>query len=625
MSDKYRNKPLYNQIVGRNNVNHNNDNNNFASDAVITGGSEACEPEMQYTFSRQPREPRGSRRSRRSPQEQQEQQKSETFGAIKNGLSYDVVGNVTKSKNIDLVKYTNGLMSLKNDIIASQNRDEFLSRYKNLTEYFVNHEQAKFILFGYYDGLFGSILSKLAEIDVDILLYGSSSLSAVLNKSVFGKSFIPKDLDLCVKNITHEKIIKIDLAIKSLFPDYKIIIIRRPINLTWWVFDQNYLFVCQIQLNILNIDSWADIFITAHGDNVCIGYDVKKGEFTVLTSRWMNFVLMCQTTFMSNLTNFDSLQTLKSSMNKYEKRGFIIKGIITFDNIKEHDDYFNNKSLSASSASASSSLSNGLYGYEATGIATTTNLNSNNATLTNDDRNDNDGEITPTNYRIDIYTKLASAYKLCGDIVISDCVENLYDVTKPFPSMLNLLVSSEREFLDWTLNFEHPNGNMCCVLHCNEVIMVANRNCGHDVSLLANLQVRKFDRCPLCRASFDGVIYNCTTENRAGIFDKKIKSPIVYYDKYFDVKNNKYIKSQSQSQSQSKSKSNYDIIDHDGGIETFNPNDIDIIVDSDVDSDVDFDVDFDVDSDVDSDVDHYGGVGLRIKNSPKQKDKKYSK
>ena len=433
----------------------------------------------------------------------------------KNNIKNPVSNNVSK--------YLNGLYKLKQDIINSDNPDKFLAEYTNdqclscknnksntcdIMQNFIPAKDAIDRMYTFQNGLFGKIIEKLSESNIDILVAGSTGLAAVLRRK--GNSnrykFEPKDMDIYVKNITDEKIRKIDMKIRELFSKdkYNIYIVRRPITITWWIFDKDDVFVTEIQLNILQIRTFAEPFIVHHSDIVAIGYDIKNQQFIVLEQRWNNFVSKFPNAYMTNLNSYDNKSKLISAVNKYNARGFTIKSLIVYNDINDK--------------------------------------------FQPDNSNMHISDDSSGNKLIDKFT---SSYNSCPDIIISDNIDLMYDPTQQFPSLIEIRnINEKHEFVKYVLDFEYPNGYECFVNYEKHQYVVANVNCMHNISFKAFILMgSKFRQCPICRAHFNPVVYKITDDRKEAIKsfqnrNTKLKSHYLCKDNYFtvslnDIKRNK--------------------------------------------------------------------------------------
>lgn len=232
--------------------------------------------------------------------------------------------------------YLNKLQLLQKSLLISSNPDVFLSEYNNqicskckeenipckINDILLPSDDAIGKMKTFHNGIFGKIIRQFETLNFSVLIAGSSGIAAVLKKTHDFVGFEPKDLDIYVKDITDEKIILIDKAIRNVFPEDKVLIIRRPLTLTWWIYNKYYKFKMEIQLNVLKIRSWADIFIMYHSDLVSIGYDVGEKKFVTLLFRWEQYINMHPKTYFSNINNTDE-ELIIGAAKKYNRRGFV--------------------------------------------------------------------------------------------------------------------------------------------------------------------------------------------------------------------------------------------------------------------------------------------------------------
>lgn len=397
------------------------------------------------------------------------------------------------SKEVSI--YLDGLERLTNDIKKSETPDDFLTEYSDLcekcrynnndeccmTENFISHKDALQRLYTFHNGLFNKIIDKLSELDFEILLAGSSGLASVIKKDISKniKGFEPKDLDIYVKNISDTKIRQIDSKLRELFNKNKIYMIRRLLTLTWWIFDNNEKYITEIQLNMLTVKSWAEVFAVYHSDMVAIGYDIQNKKLITLEQRWNYFVKNFPMAYMSNLNTYDSASTLSNASTKYRNRGFIITVLSIYDSIDKK--------------------------------------NANNGTNINTNHINPSGDFAGLN----LMDKLVSVYKSCSDIILSDSIDYLYDEKEPFPLLVSMNEMDENSsFCKYVNDFEFPNGMECPIIMEKHNIVVANVNCMHDVSFKGFILMGKFLQCPICRAKFIPVIYNCINESRDNAINK---------------------------------------------------------------------------------------------------------
>ncbi|AYV75613.1 MAG: hypothetical protein Terrestrivirus2_121 [Terrestrivirus sp.] len=417
-----------------------------------------------------------------------------------------------------LNNYLTGLHNLKKDIKESESPDDFLSLYDNKscdtcvtnksmcnkTKYFIDHDGAINRLFTFHNGTFGKILSKFHELDFDILLGGSSGLAAVLKKTHTMKGYEPKDMDIYLKDITDLKITQINQKINEIFPveTYKIVIIRRLLTLTWWIFDtKDTDNVMEIQLNMLNARSWADVFVVYHSDVVCVGYDIKKRQLITQTQRWNNFVSSFPNVYVTNLNSHDQPETLEIARQKYSNRGFAITALLVYKNIEDK-----NKKTNGNNEIIDP------YGFSG----------------------NNEYSKTET----DLINKLSTTYGNCSDIIISDDIVHMYDRDGSFPPIVDIDdIDKETNFNKFVAEFEYPDGVECPVIFEKHNIMIANSSCMHDVSLKSYILMKKFKQCPLCRKNFVPVMYNALKINRDDAIKKY--NTMSKVNKYKNIHTNK--------------------------------------------------------------------------------------
>lgn len=211
---------------------------------------------------------------------------------------------------------------------------ETIEKYNPENEYFESHTKSYQKLCSFRNGFYGKLINEIEKYDMDILIYGSSGVAAVMKNHVF----VPNDIDICMKNITSDKVIQLDLAIRNTIGDTcKIIIIRKPVTITWLIFDENHHVIMEkIQLNILDITNWREIFVAFHSDVVAVGYDIKYKQFVVMPCRWNKFVegYPTEPVYFTSVCNIDNDTTLSRSAKKYITRGFNAVPILskTFEN-----------------------------------------------------------------------------------------------------------------------------------------------------------------------------------------------------------------------------------------------------------------------------------------------------
>lgn len=181
---------------------------------------------------------------------------------------------------------------------------------------------------------------------MDCLIAGSSALCSVY----LGSSWKPNDIDIYMKNINYDKIKLFDQAVRESSQLHcsgsQVILIRKCFTLNWIIFHENIV-ITKVQLNLLNVKSWAEIFACYHSDLVCIGYEIKETRFVCLKDRWIRFCSNLdknEPIFFTNAINFDNEQTLISAAKKYMNRSFNVYYIVSGRNdiiTENHNNCFN--------------------------------------------------------------------------------------------------------------------------------------------------------------------------------------------------------------------------------------------------------------------------------------------
>lgn len=159
-------------------------------------------------------------------------------------------------------------------------------------------------------------IDNLLSNKMDIMIGGSIGLFCTHK----GCNFEPNDMDLYLKYIDSDKIRKIESIIYQSFVFRSIVVIRTSITITWLI-QSTTDEITSIQLNIMNIKSWAEVFITYHADLTCIGYEILTNKFVYLDNRWNN-ILQNDTNYFSNILNMESANSIYKAASKYQQRGF---------------------------------------------------------------------------------------------------------------------------------------------------------------------------------------------------------------------------------------------------------------------------------------------------------------
>jgi hypothetical protein len=351
-----------------------------------------------------------------------------------------------------------------------------------MTKLFNNEQNAKLRLFNFtcYDKVIHGFKKMLLEHNFDILIGGSSLLSAVMIEP--NKQFKPNDMDIYIKNITNEKIITVDEHIHKIFnPDdgFNIYIVRRSITMTWWVF-KNDVFCIEIQLNLYGINSWSEVFALYHADMVCIGYDIKYDDIITYESRWLTFAESYSHNSLIFMTDEYGLRNKKHISNivsKYASRNFNIVGIS--NSVDDDDD--NDMSGSAN-------------------------------TILNDDMT--------TKKPIDI---LILKYAAHDDIFIDSNIKNLLTKIET-PKLLQMSKPNNSQFMDSVFDIDLCDSDNveCPVYLCNVNLIMQNTACDHFVSMNAYIK-QKINKCPLCRTLWEekNTYISCAKTHKIQMIDRE--------------------------------------------------------------------------------------------------------
>lgn len=197
-----------------------------------------------------------------------------------------------------------------------ENRDStFIKPYSNLivSNLFVSEFDAYIRLIK--NDFLRKLIYELKKQQIDSLIGGSIPLSCV-----WEKGFDTDDIDLYVKNVNLETLLKIENIIKKITKIKEFVVVRGPMTLTWHITTM-YNDYHIVQVNILKIESWAELFISYHSDIVCLGYDILKSQFVYLDGRWEE-ILQDKTRYFSSVFNVDNPYTLKKACAKYNRPGF---------------------------------------------------------------------------------------------------------------------------------------------------------------------------------------------------------------------------------------------------------------------------------------------------------------
>lgn len=378
--------------------------------------------------------------------------------------NFVVENNIIKSQYLienmkEREQYINKLYELRKKIEHSTvtEKDAYICDYKKyecrkckgckINEMFVTEDKAIKKLKTFNNGINEEIIKNIEKTDIDIMISGSSGIASVIKKG-----FNPKDIDIYIKNINIDKIIEVENAIKRTAEQYgyDVIVVRRPITLSWWMYNYNEEVVCEIQLNILDVTSWTDVFMAYHSDLVGIGYDVRHKKLVVMSERWNNFIKAYPEVYFTNINSLDE-DLIVSAAKKYSNRGFVS---ILF-------------SIANTKKKAITSLS---------GCGDARKIIE---------------KLSPpeTNYAV-----AGTAKYMVGG--------------KPTSILKIKEISCEH------VDYEFPDGKECPITMETYDIGVANVNCKHEVSLKGYIVTKGLSECPICRGKFIPVIYNSITGER---------------------------------------------------------------------------------------------------------------
>ena len=182
-------------------------------------------------------------------------------------------------------------------------------------KYFCGNTEAQEKLYSYPDNqyYYGKFIQKVQTTNLEIMIGGSSSVSAILQKG-----FNPNDIDIYIKNLDDEHIKQLDTIIRELFPDCLCLVIRKPITLTWIII-QNQKIIWKIQLCTMQIYEFIEVFACYHSDIVCIGFEIQKNSFICLFPRWERFMERYMTNeilYFINMLNVDTFDMLMYGTKK---------------------------------------------------------------------------------------------------------------------------------------------------------------------------------------------------------------------------------------------------------------------------------------------------------------------
>jgi hypothetical protein len=196
-------------------------------------------------------------------------------------------------------------------------------------------ESARNQLFGFKQNYYGHLIKLLKEAQLNCLIAGSAALASTIPNL----KWQPNDIDLYLKDISYESILDLNHVIKQsltsncynpyvnkmvqlpIFGDSHVLLVRKSLTLNWIIFNPNGEVELTIQLNLLNIQSWAELFVCYHSDPVCIGYDVQSDQLIYLEGRWIRYLTTQfssnRSHYYCNFLNLDTPNTLYNACLKY--------------------------------------------------------------------------------------------------------------------------------------------------------------------------------------------------------------------------------------------------------------------------------------------------------------------
>lgn len=334
------------------------------------------------------------------------------------------------------------------------------------------------------------------ENKLDLIIGGSTAISAVY----LPIKIIPNDIDMYIKNCNMEKLSIINNIIQQYYNKYEIIIIRNPVTITWIIHDGRSI-IQQIQLVILNIKSWADIFITFHGDITCIAYEFITDKFIYMSNRWENILIDNKIHYFSNIINLDTVASLTRAVEKYRSRGFNCHVI----------------EISSPLAPIAPSVlpplrrNRHLYMSDSGG----SNLNNFN-NVRNNNSNNNVNNVNMSNVHItnEVLKYLIDKYHhVISNICFSNNITDLYNDNQPLLPALKMA-----EFSDELLNipgniklkcncFNSTDCQCICPIDLGpHHVFVYNKSCTHKIAISTYINHPNITQCPLCRAPFDPIL-----------------------------------------------------------------------------------------------------------------------
>jgi len=394
---------------------------------------------------------------------------------------------IEKATINEFAKNIKKLYELKKEINKSDDPDSYLDAYnnkidgnKNKNKYWLSVQDAKKKLLSFHSDEYSKLIAALKNFKHDILIAGSSVLASVCSSNCFE----PNDVDLYIKNVDYKRILDFDEFIKTTYSDNQILLIRRPLTITWMILENNQIKM-KLQLNTTVFKSWSNVFISYHCDFVCIGYDVLNDKIITLKNRWNNFINNYNkiSTLCTNVNSIDNDQTLVSSSKKYMNRGFMTIPVY----IKGLNACFVKKNKNGKSNGNSDGNSDG------------NDVNDYTIDMSGDDdstkKNDNNEEKT-------IVSELVKTYSGLIDVIFTNDISKIVDEKLEFPKLEELCnISPIDDYIVSIINYESFDETVCPITLDSYCVGVKNINCSHIISLKA-LMFDDLEKCPICREKY---------------------------------------------------------------------------------------------------------------------------
>jgi len=178
---------------------------------------------------------------------------------------------------------------------------------------------------------------------IESLIGGSYVLSCVDRN----RHWTPNDIDLYITNISKNKLEQIENILYQMYYIDEIYVVRLPITVTWYI-KTKYGEKIKLQINIMNITSWAEIFINAHSDLVTVGYEIMTNKIIYMKNRFENIICKKNHVF-SNILNLDTICSFSNATEKYTKRGYRCVGYFMKNVAQKMESIYKFETLSISS------------------------------------------------------------------------------------------------------------------------------------------------------------------------------------------------------------------------------------------------------------------------------------